>query len=420
MKLHLYFDEPIKLSSVQIDSCGSKIDPKMSVFLNFDQWVLRADQTQTTDTPDALTPKKVGEGLLLDGIDKTIDVRSLTFNFETNSGFKLCGLNLRDPKGEPIGLKTPTLVAGSIEASSTLEPKTAYDPIFLFDSRFEYGWASQQQAKDVDLNFRFDQPQRIEKLRIWNGYQRSVTHCVSNSRAKTVKITGDAGYSAEISLKDTLGSQLITLPKPFEGKQLKFSITDSFLGKSYKDLVISEIRFFDGKDWLMIDPTGKLKATLAANRAQFAKAKVEALLNDSYTTEPDSSPENTDLYSTLRLRADGSFYLSGQSVEEGSSFFALGNYEIKESDETKGIKLKLFGLHYITYDDGDCNGCGRDYNLSGTQSQDGERIFQEFFTLKPAPNNAFEVLNAGGGKKIKFTKIKLTRQSDSPWALSSF
>jgi len=412
VKLHLYFDEPIMVKGLEIDACGSNLDPRLSIFFNFDQWLLALDPALSGEIPEALYPKKKGNLLVFEGFEKSIEVRSLTFNFEFNSGFKICGINLKDPKGQTYRVKTPALVPGKVEASSVLEPKTAYDPIFLFDSRFEYGWASNHQAKDVSLTFSFDQPKRVEKLRLWNGYQRSVTHCFANSRAKKVRITGDGDYSAEVTVKDILGSQIVQLPKPFEGKQLKFEIVDAFLGRSYKDLVISEIRFFDGNEWFMLDPTQQLKDGMVANREQFAKAKVIALLNDSYTAEQELQKDPFFITSTLRLRADGSFYLSGLLGEAGSHYFALGNYEIKEASEAKGIRLRLFGLYYETKVYGDCNGCGRDCNKNiAPDGRSEQKIFQEFVTIKPSKGGKFHLVNDSGGKKLKFRTLLFSREA---------
>ena len=407
VKLHLYFDDPIMVKGLALDTCGTKVDPNISIFFNFDQWILRLDPSLSGEIPRALYPKKSGGLLVFEGFEKAIEVRSLTFNFESNSGFKVCGIHLKDPQGQTYKVKTPRLISGTVEASSTLEPRTAYDPIYLFDSRFEYGWASNQQAKDVSLKFSFNQPMRVEKVRIWNGYQRSVTHCFANSRARKIRVTGDGGYEAEITVQDVLGSQVIAMPKPFEGKDLRFEIVDSFLGKTYKDLVISEIRFFNGNEWFMLDPAQPLKDSISANRSQFAKAKVASLLNDSYSAQQEIKKEPYFISSTLRLRSDGSFYMSGYIGEAGGSqYFALGNYEIKEANEANGLRMRLFGLYYETVVYGDCNGCGRDCNKNVTQ-EDGmeQKIFQEVLTIRPAKGGKFEVINVSGGKKIKFDKL---------------
>lgn len=410
VKVHLYFDEPIMVQGLAVDTCRTNVQPRISIFFNFDQWILRLDPALSGEIPEPLYANQSNDLLVFEGFEKAIEVRSLTLNFENNSGFKVCAIRLKDPEGQTYNVKAPRLVSGAVQASSTLEPRTAYDPIYLFDSRFEYGWSSDQEGKDVNLTFRFDKPTRVEKVRIWNGYQRSVTHCIANSRARKIRLTGDGGYASEISLQDVLGSQVIVLPKPFEGKELNFRIVDSFLGKSYKDLVISEVRFFDGKEWFLLDPTQPLKNSISVNRSQFAKAKVSALLNDSYLAKHET--ERDFISSSLRLRSDGSFYMSGfmEGDAGGSRYFALGNYEIKDASEAKGIRLRLFGLYYETPAYGDCNGCGRDCNTN--VSPEGviqQKIFEEVVRIKPASGGKFEVVNESGGKKIKFDKLVYER-----------
>ncbi len=458
VKLHLYFDEPIKVQKLEIDSCGTTLDKNLSIFINFDQWALRNDPLVPVKTSGAIAPKQKGDRYIIDNLPdevrdsnrseydevpenegpaEKVEVRSITINFERSQGFKICGIHLKDPLGQTYNIKTPALVKGTVKASSTLDPQTAYDPIYLFDSRFEYGWASNKKAKDVDLTFNFDEPRRIEKIRIWNGYQRSVNHCQANSRAKAIRVTGDGGYSEVITIRDVLGAQEVALPKPFTGKQLKFEIIESFIGKSYPDLVISELRFYDGQQWFMLDPTRKLQENMVANRTQFSLGSVSALLGESYTgnrqyltvddkeiasTKGLSDDESmgvrdTNDNSVLRLRADGSFYISGYRSAEGSGvdYFALGNYEVKSADPKKGIRLRLFGLYYTSRIYADCNGCGRDCNKNvATEDGTTQNIFQEFVTIKPLGNGKFAITNESGGKKLPFKKYELAVEKDKP------
>src|SRR5438132_12557238 len=97
VKLHLYFDDPIMVKGLALDTCGTKqIDPNISLFFNFDQWILRSDPNLSGEIPEALYPKQAGRLLAFDGFEKDIEVRSLTFNFESNFGFKICGIYLKD------------------------------------------------------------------------------------------------------------------------------------------------------------------------------------------------------------------------------------------------------------------------------------------------------------------------------------
>ena len=407
VKLHFYFDEPVPIKGIEIDSCDIPLDPKLSVFFNFDQWILSITPELEGRIPSALYPKKRGNKLVLGEFDSVVEVRSLTFNFENNTGFKICDIKLFDQAMQPYNIRVPKIVKGSISADSVLKPVSAYSPDYLFDSRFEYAWASDKKAKDVNLMLKFDKPQRVEKIRLWNGYQRSVTHCFANSRAKTLHLTGDKGYSAKVTVKDVLGSQVVTLPKPYSGKNLRIHIGEAYQGKNYRDLVISEMRLHDGKGWFMVDPTRALKAGIEANRKRFTKAKLGYLLNDSYYAEEELNKEPYWLSARLRLRADGSFYLSGW-VGEAVKYFSLGNYEIKSHHPQKGMKLRLFGLYYESEEYGDCNGCGRDCNSSNANS--GQKIFQEFFWLKPGAGNSVTIVNQNGGKRIKFDTLTLKRE----------
>ncbi|EMF79882.1 hypothetical protein LEP1GSC188_1853 [Leptospira weilii serovar Topaz str. LT2116] len=81
---------------------------------------------------------------------------------------------------------------GSVIASDTLSPVSFYDVTNLFDSRYEYAWASDDRkgkGDAVTLDFRFNERQRITKIKIWNGYQRSDQHCYSNGRLKEATLT---------------------------------------------------------------------------------------------------------------------------------------------------------------------------------------------------------------------------------------
>ena len=418
VKVHMYFDEPFMVQGLEIDTCGEAIKPNISVFFNFDQWALRLDPDLAGEIPEAMRPqsgKNPNNNLIFDNFMQPIEVRSLTFNFESNTNFKICGLNLKDPKGEVYRIKAPKVIQGSVSATSVLNPIQAYEPINLFDSRFEYGWASDKKATNVGLTFNFDKSKRIEKIRIWNGYQRSITHCYSNSRARKIHVTGDGGYAADIEIQDVLGSQVVDFPKAFEGKQLKFEVTNAFMGKSYKDLVISELRFFDGTDWFLIDPSQKLQTNIQKNHELFEIARADALLNESYlgSNIEEYVKEMEKVYGdiVLRLRADGSFYLAGATdPSESELYFTLGNYEVKDAGKN-GIKLRLFGLYYETEMYGDCNGCGRDCNKHDLpEGVARQKIFQESVTIKPMGDGSFEIVNLSGGKKLPFSRIVLNKE----------
>ncbi|EMN38243.1 hypothetical protein LEP1GSC085_2342 [Leptospira interrogans str. L0996] len=48
-------------------------------------------------------------------------------------------------------LKLPNIVEGSVIASETASPVQSYDVMNLFDSRYEYAWASDKKVKELLL-----------------------------------------------------------------------------------------------------------------------------------------------------------------------------------------------------------------------------------------------------------------------------
>ena len=394
VKLHLYFDHPVKLSSFEVIPCDKPFEHDITVFANFDEWLWKLDS-------NAEMPEPLDSGRAANKVKGTVDadasIRSLTFNFEQNKGFALCGIKLYDPAKKPLDLVVPRIIPGTADASSTLAPASAYSVMNLFDSRFESAWSSDKIASNVSLNFNFTEQQSITRLRIWGGYQRSPEHCIANSRPKLLRIDGENGYSVKINVKDVMGAQEIALPKPYSGKSLKITVEDSYHGKSYADLLISELRFGDSNGWFMLDPLPHIREGILANRQKFHDANLAAVLDDSLM---HTDGESSDLYDRLRLRSDGSFYLSGMNggVEAPPlNYFAIGSYEIKAVDPVKGMQLRLFGLYHESEAYGDCNGCGRDCNRPEAEK---EKIFQELVWLKPDDTGKKFTFTPFSGKRI--------------------
>jgi len=418
VKLHLYFDEPVEISAVEIDACEKPPFPQFSVWLNFDE--ARLAGTDTDEQSYAARVGLEGRTFYARAFPAGTEARSLTWNFERWRGVKLCALRVLDEAGKPYTLRVPELAPGAVQASSTLAPAAAYEVLHLFDSRYEYAWASAGQSTGVQLRFRFDAARSVTRLRIWNGYQRSGTHCLANARPRRLQLSGDGGYSAVVEVADRLGSQVLELPQPFNGRELAIDVADAYPGRDYKDLVISELRFGNADGWFTLDPSPMLQAAARANRAQLARAGLERMLGEGF--EEWSEGNTTSYESVLRLRADGSFYLSGigqtepgekptdDEADTARRYFTLGNYEVKESD-AKGLRLRVFGLYYETDAYGDCNGCGRDCNRAYDTARG--RIFEEYVRIRVTrpgdPELRVVLENESGGRKLPFRSIELER-----------
>ncbi|PNV71645.1 discoidin domain-containing protein [Leptospira inadai] len=436
VKLHVYPDESFLLSKIEIESCNGSFADSITAYINFDEYSQDLTGGGSTATVQFSAPRSA---------------RSVTFNFHKNTDICVDKVVFYDEKGSKLGWKSPKIVEASIKASETAKPFLSYDVMNLFDSRYEYAWASDKKGAGVALDFDFKEKQKIKALKIWNGYQRSERHCQTNGRLKTATLTGDDGYSSKIEVQDTLGPQTINLSKPFEGKRLRLTVDSIYEGKGYKGLIISELRFSDGDDWILPNPIEQVRKIAKENALQFAAANINNVLNWSYvggeysgeipvnssSTEKSSPPapessmdqppqeeQVSDKYLvssnwTLRLRSDGSMFLEGNTEDEGMggktnrSFFALGNYEVKEA-KPDGLKLRIFGLvrqrtSEEEYFGGDCNGCGRDCNMGESDPNNSEKIFQETIRIRKVGDKIY-LQNENPDKVFHFKSLEMSQE----------
>ncbi|MDV6234847.1 hypothetical protein CH379_004285 [Leptospira ellisii] len=435
VKMHFYPDEGFQLKRVEVDSCNGEFNDAVTAYVNFDE--IGASAT--------LNGKKATVAF-----EKAVFARSVTINFRKNKDLCIGDVRFYDDGDKQFSLKLPKIVEGSAKASETASPVLSYDVMNLFDSRYEYAWASDKKGKGVTLDFRFSESQKITKLKIWNGYQRSDQHCYSNGRLKTATLTGDNGYKQTIHVKDVLGPQEIELEKPFEGVSLRLTVDDIYAGKMYKGLVLSEIRFGQDKNWVLINPITRSQSIARANHLQFTPPDLNSILNhglrgseisslpaEIQSTETVASSETVPSSTTedegyrvesnwsLRIRSDGSFFMEGDtkdttSSQEGvinktSKFYAIGNYEVKESTPQE-LKLRVFGYmrkYSSSFEtkysdmDMDCNGCGRDCNMGESDPDKKEIIFQDFVTVKKLNGNVY-VQNTSPNRKLDFRVLEMT------------
>jgi hypothetical protein len=398
VKFHIYLDEAAQLSKVEVKSCGDAFTSKIDMYINFDEMI------QTMN----------GEGQLASyTFPNPVTARSVTFNFSKNSNICLSSIHLFDEKGKQLKVKGPRIIEGTVIASETGKPEASYGVMNLFDSRYEYSYASLNNSKGVSLNFNFKESQKIKSVKIWNGYQRSDVHCIENGRVKTIILSGDDGYNEKISLKDELGAQTIDLLKVFNGKNLKMTIDEAYEGKKYKGIVISEMRFHDGKEWFLLDPFPRIKEIATANESEFEKAGISEVMNKSLTGQDISAATSNW---TIRLRSDGSMFMEGSTTsydensENTSRFYALGNYEVK-SNENNILQVRVFGfLRELKSEiemQMDCNGCGRDCNkLNSGDPNKIEKIFAEYLELEKVDGKFF-VRNLKRSNHLGFDKLDM-------------
>ncbi|WP_078127241.1 discoidin domain-containing protein [Leptospira alexanderi] len=441
VKLHFYPDEGFQLKKMEVDSCKGEFTDAVTVYINFDELSATAD----------LSNKK---GVV--SFEKAVFARSVTINFRKNKDLCIGQIRFYDEKEKQFDLRLPKVVEGSATASETANPVQSYDVMNLFDSRYEYAWASDKKGKGVTLDFKFKETQKFNKIKIWNGYQRSDQHCYSNGRLKSATLTGEDGYSQKIQLQDVLGPQEILLEETYKGTFLRLTVDEIYAGKMYKGFVLSEIRFGKDKNWFLIDPIKRSQSIAESNHLQFTTSNLDGILNrgligsevsalpqsaetiessenvknvqaagtigTKISTAEESNQERLKSNWSLRMRSDGSFFMEGDiqdqsGAEEGmlhktSKFYAIGNYEVKESS-SGALKFRVFGYmrkyssSYIEeIGDMDCNGCGRDCNMGNQDPNKKEIIFQDFITIKNLNGNIY-VQNTSPSRKLDFQILEM-------------
>jgi len=155
----------------------------------------------------------------------------------------------REGNAQPLPVEIPLIVQGTATASSTLTPETAYTVFNLFDSREDFAWSTHGKQTDgtgEEIKVLFATPQTLSGLLVWNGYQRSETHFKANARPASLKVIVNDGKEFLLPLNDLYGSQEIRFPEIVkEVKELVLRIEKIYPGGSYRDVLISELRFLD-------------------------------------------------------------------------------------------------------------------------------------------------------------------------------
>jgi hypothetical protein len=410
VKAHFYFAEAVSLERISFSYCGKAPPKRIFGFINFDERYVGLKAENGVYSVDF----------------KATDSRSLTLNFGEAEGVCLKDLQFVS-KGQTVQFVTPARVSGTAKSSSTLAPAQAYEAMNLFDSRMEYAWSSDDATENVTLDFHFDESQIVAGLRLWNGYQRSAVHCWKNARPMNVRFEVLGSDQAEEAvLVDKLGHQDWDFGgTELSGTDFRLTIVDAYPGKSYQDMVLSEIRFV-GKDRdFLLDSRARIAEKAAENKAQFQQAGLAHLLNASLQGEIEqgvradsAGVETMDAGMTLRLRSDGSFYFNGNvfeldydsELETTKQTFGLGNYHVKAVSQDS-VTLRLFGLLRELKEEYpmgmDCNGCGRDCSQEVDDSGATASMFSDEVELIAVGEGMYRLDNKDKSPEMGFRRALL-------------
>jgi len=252
-------------------------------------------------------------------------------------GFQLYAIRFYS-QGKALDLALPVLVPASVTATSVLEPKVAYQPANLFDSRYDFAWSINGQTskgKGESVEIKFSQPQTLAAMMLWNGYQRSDVHFKASGRVAKIAVS-DGTTSNSFAVADRMGSQRIAFPAPFKNaSSLKLTIEDVFPGAKYPDVLLSELRFIDDQNRVLIPQVQGI--------APESSPLIAPLLDRSLSSVVCSSSLAPGSFQRS-LRKDGSFVIYGKDYDEEekkkTDQVLEGNWELRDSG------IRIFGKRY--------------------------------------------------------------------------
>ncbi|GAB4494544.1 MAG: hypothetical protein OHK0019_21180 [Saprospiraceae bacterium] len=348
----IYFQNPVVLQSVQVMPEEGSFQGEAAFMQTYVNGALGAGG-KPGDKIDL--GKKAVKSLYLrfvkTGLEQTAkrerDGREVEIeSYPGNAYIGIKELIVLNDKGESLRLVPPQRQIGSLSASSTLAPDIAYSPANLFDTRKEFGWVEGNKTSAGEgetLNFEFEEPVNITAIQIWNGYQRSSEHFAANARVRNFEFGAKGGPMTVYTLSDSKTAQKVKLAAPLKGQSFELKIKNIYPGKKYKDLVISELVFFDGEQPFVV--SSKLPEQNRANlRSQVGSSPLAQLFNRRISNLLDDE-SGTITEQSLIIRSDGTFVLYSNEIlpdDSESQTLADGNWELVSSDEA-GATIKIFG-----------------------------------------------------------------------------
>ncbi len=248
----------------------------------------------------------------------------------------------------------PIAIAGRVQATSRLNPEqAAYQESHLFDARREFGWVEGADGNGIgeQLRFQFDLPVQMTHLQFWNGYQRSNSHYKANARLQNFTFGTDVdSMQAAYQLADDPLPQKIRLARALSGRDFALTIASAYRGRSYQDLALSELLFFDEDQAFVIDsdyPEQLQRQIKTACTGTVLGQLLDRRVANTYTSEAGAREDLSAI-----MRSDGTFVMYTKAVDElGTSAQTLadGNWEIIEAGP-ESARLRVFGK-YLNFSD---------------------------------------------------------------------
>lgn len=310
--------------------------------------------------------------------------------FPASAAVALHSLTFYGKEEDAYQVVLPKIVPGKVTATSTLEPAVAYSVDYLFDGQLHSAWVEGAEglALGEGFLFEFEQPVVIDRLQIWNGYQRSPHHFETNSSVKNFSF-GLADFPKSYTIRNTKDGQMVRLSSKILSKEFALRLTGAYQGSKYSDVAISEVVFYDDQDRAMVIQTQIAENMQKQYQEKAKNTPLASILNRRVYNTFTYKYDNLVAERSLILHDDGTFvYYSKdlnttkETVEEIDAH-AHGNWVILEKSPER-VKIRIFGS-LAAYNP---------IELQGTTQtiEDKMGLFKEVLTIMPGQIEGTDVI----------------------------
>jgi hypothetical protein len=130
--------------------------------------------------------------------------------------------------------------------SSVLKPQfgNSYGAQNLFNASTGAAWVEGRDGNGIGewITVEFDGMRLVKSINVQNGYQKNNDIFRKNNRVRQLRAMFSQGESQTFTLRDRLGPELLTLPKPVKAYWVKFVIEDVWAGNKYTDTAITKLQ----------------------------------------------------------------------------------------------------------------------------------------------------------------------------------
>ena len=139
--------------------------------------------------------------------------------------------------------------SSELKSSNTSSGRCYYKPKYTLDNNLQTAWSEGVSGYGIGqyIEYTFPETVKLAALKIANGYQKSIDLYQSNGRIKKARLDFDNNQSHLVSLNDAVGWQRLDLPKIYNTRKVRLTITEAYPGGKYQDVLNSEIKFLHQK-----------------------------------------------------------------------------------------------------------------------------------------------------------------------------